>query len=263
MLKFCAIAAAIALTLASCGGVSQSRPPAQAGVRFAPNFEDRDPVAFSHPAPAHFAVHGIDAARFQTNINWNEARRNGVNFAFLKATEGGDLLDPAFKKHWRAAGRAQVARGAYHFYYFCTAPEVQANWFIRHVPKTIGALPPVLDMEWNPFSPTCAKVRPPAAEVRRQMRLWLRRVETHYGQRPIIYTTPKFYAENGLVQFRNYEFWLRSTAQTPAQTYPGQNWRFWQYTATGRVPRISGDVDLNAFSGTRADWIAWKDTRAN
>lgn len=250
-------------TLAACGGSPRaSAPPAAPGVLFAPNFEDRDPVDFADPTPARFAVHGIDAARFQTSIDWSTARANGVNFAFLKATEGGDLLDIEFENHWRGAGRAGVARGAYHFYYFCTTPEVQARWFIRNVPRTRGALPPVLDMEWNPFSPTCATVRPPGAEVRAQMRVWLRIVADHYGQRPLIYTTPRFYAENDLGQFRGYDFWLRTTAKTPREAYPGQSWRFWQYSATGRIPGIAGDVDLNAFSGSRAEWNAWLAARA-
>ena len=251
------------ITLAACGsGGDSGKPPAAPGVLFAPNFRDADPVDFANLKPSRYAVHGIDAARFQNSINWNVARANGVNFAFLKATEGGDLLDPKFKDHWRGAGRAGVWRGAYHFYYFCTAPEVQAQWFIRNVPRVSRSLPPVLDMEWNPFSPTCATVRPPAREVQRQMRVWLRMVEAHYGQRPIIYTTPRFYEENNLRGFRGYEFWLRTTAKTPREAYPGQPWRFWQYSAIGIIDGISGEVDLNAFNGSRTDWNAWVASRA-
>jgi lysozyme len=246
------------LALAACG----TPPPAERGVLFPANFGDSNPATFNVPRPAQFAVHGIDAARFQKSINWNTARANGVNFAFIKATEGGDLLDPAFKKHWRGAGQARVERGAYHFYYFCTAPEVQARWFIRNVPRTAGMMPPVLDMEWNPFSPTCATLRPPADEVRAQMRTWVQLVEAHYGQRPIIYTTPKFYRENGLGQLKGYDFWLRSTAKTLDEVYPGQAWKFWQYTATGRVQGIAGDVDLNAFSGSPEAWKAWLAARS-
>ncbi|KIN63621.1 Glycoside hydrolase, family 25 [Sulfitobacter noctilucicola] len=246
----------LVLAVAACGS-GAGKPPAPPGVLFSANFRDADPVDFANPKPSRFAVHGIDAARFQTSIDWNTARANGVNFAFLKATEGGDLLDPAFKDHWRRSGQAAVLRGAYHFYYFCTTPEVQARWFIRNVPRSKGTLPPVLDMEWNPFSPTCAKVRPPAAEVQRQMRVWLDIVEAHYGQRPVIYTTPRFYEENRLGQFKGYEFWLRTTAKTPREAYPGQRWRFWQYSATGLIPGIRGKVDLNAFNGSRDDWQAW------
>ncbi|MBO9429561.1 GH25 family lysozyme [Sulfitobacter sp. R18_1] len=249
------------LALAACGSPG-SPPPAAPGVLFPAAFGDSDPVSFNGRTPAAYPVHGIDVARFQNDIDWNTARRAGVNFAFIKATEGGDLKDINFDSHWQGAGQAAVKRGAYHFYYFCTPPEDQARWFIRNVPKSGGMLPPVLDMEWNPFSPTCAHVRPPAADVRDQMHRWLRLVEAHYGQRPIIYTTPKFYRENDLERFRGYDFWLRTTAKTPAETYPGQTWRFWQYSATGIVAGIGGDVDLNAFSGSRADWQNWVATRA-
>ena len=249
------------LALAACGAPRASAPPAEPGALFAPNFNDNHLVSFAGRQPARYPVHGIDAARFQTSIDWNTARRNGVNFAFIKATEGGDVLDTEFKNHWRGAGQAGVARGAYHFYYFCTTPEVQAQWFIRNVPRG-NMLPPVLDMEWNPFSPTCATVRPPGAEVRDQMRRWLKIVTAHYGQTPIIYTTPKFYRENELGRLSGYEFWLRSTAKRPSEAFPGQRWTFWQYSSTGVIPGIVGEVDLNVYSGTRAQWTQWVATRA-
>ena len=227
----------------------------------AQNFGDSDPVDFVGKGPDRYPVHGIDAARFQTSIDWAKAKRNGVQFAFVKATEGGDLLDPMFASHWKGARRAGVPVGAYHFYYFCTKPQVQARWFIRNVPRKRGALPPVLDMEWNPFSPTC-KTRPPAAEVRRQMKVFMDIVERHFKQRPVIYTTPQFYKDNGLSRLRNEEFWLRSTAKTPKQAYPGQPWSFWQYSGTGLIPGIKGEVDLNVFAGNRRQWKAWLKKRA-
>ena len=249
------------LALAACGAPRASVPPAEIGALFAPNFEDSHPVFFPGRRPARYPVHGIDVARFQSSVDWYTARRNGVNFAFIKATEGGDLLDAEFKNHWRGAGQAGVARGAYHFYYFCTTPEVQAAWFIRNVPRG-NMLPPVLDMEWNPFSPTCATVRPPGQDVRDQMRRWLNIVTAHYGQKPIIYTTPRFYRENELGKFDDYEFWLRSTAKRPSETFPGERWTFWQYSSTGIIPGIVGKVDLNAFTGSRAEWSQWVAARA-
>lgn len=245
--------------IAAC---STADNPAPIGPPLPPSFSDADPVEFTGQKPANYRVHGIDAARFQTDIRWAQARRNGVNFAFLKATEGGDRLDPMFLSHWHGAGHAGVARGAYHFYYFCTSPEVQARWFIQNVPRAKGMMPPVLDMEWNAFSPTCAHRRPEARVVQDEMRRWLRIVEAYYGQRPIIYTTPRFYEENKLARFRGYEYWLRTTAKSPREAYPGQSWRFWQYSATGLIGGIKGKVDLNAFSGSPAEWQAWLAARA-
>ncbi len=231
--------------------------PALAG----PNFGDKDPVAFIGLKPHQHPIHGIDAARFQQSVDWHRARKAGVSFAFVKATEGGDLLDPMFKSHWRGARKAGVPVGAYHFYYFCTPARVQARWFIRNVPKARGALPPVLDMEWNPFSPTC-KLRPPAREVRRYMKTFMSIVEKHYGQRPVVYTTPGFYEDNGLGSMKGVEFWLRSTAKTPAEAYPGQDWHFWQYTSTGLIDGIEGGVDINLFNGNRKAWKRWLKARA-
>ncbi|MEO3415189.1 GH25 family lysozyme [Roseovarius sp. CAU 1744] len=235
---------------------------AQTTTAGAVKFGDNKPVKWTGRAPSRFPVHGIDVARFQGQIDWRKARRAGVSFVFMKATEGGDLLDPLFKDHWRGAKRAGIPRGAYHFYYFCTPPEVQARWFIRNVPRNKGTLPPVLDMEWNPFSPTCATVRPPGAEVRRQMKVFMDIVERRYGQRPIIYTTPQFYEDAGLHRLTNEEFWLRSTAKTPAQAYsPDQGWTFWQYSGTGVIDGIGKEVDLNVFGGSADQWQRWLTAR--
>lgn len=226
-----------------------------------PHFDDADPVDWSGRAPHTYPVHGIDVARYQERVDWSMARRAGVSFAFIKSTEGGDVLDPMFRRHWAAAQGAGVPVGAYHFYYFCTPPRVQADWFIRNVPKQRGTLPPVLDAEWNPFSPTCT-TRPPADEVRRVMTVWLNVVGRHYRQRPLIYTTPDFYRTNELWRLENAEFWLRSTAQTPDRVYPGQAWSFWQYTGTGLIPGIDGKVDINVFYGTKGQWRRWLKKRA-
>jgi len=222
---------------------------------------DTDPVQFTGRQPSSYPVRGMDAARFQTSFDWTRAKAVGIEFAFLKATEGGDLKDIAFDDHWRGAGRAGIKRGAYHFYYFCTSPEVQAQFFINTVPRTRGTLPPVLDMEWNPLSPTCQR-RPDGATVRQEMQRWIDIVAAHYGQTPIIYTTPQFYHENGLGAFDTADFWLRTTARSPAEAYPGQPWRFWQYTATGTLPNTPGAVDINAFNGSTEAWQTWFEARS-
>ncbi len=229
---------------------------AEAAVAIPRSFGDSSPVRWIGRSPERYPVHGIDVARFQSSINWRAAKRAGVKFAYAKATEGGDFFDPMFRDHWKGAHRAGIPRGAYHFYYFCRTAKEQARWFIRNVPRRRGALPPVLDMEWNPFSPTCTK-RPPAKEVRRQARIFLTMVGKHYGQKPIIYTTPEFYRQNDMGKLPGVEFWLRSTAKTPEHIYPGQHWTFWQYTGTGLVPGVTEEVDINVFAGTEDGWNAW------
>ena len=219
-------------------------------------FSDLDPYDWSGITPAHHPVHGIDVSRWQGKIDWPVVARSGVSFAFIKATEGGDVADPAFQENWRSAARAGVARGAYHFFYLCRPAAEQARWFIAHVPRAAGALPPVLDIEWNHASRSC-RTRPDPATVRAEIATFQRIVSARFGQRPLIYTTVDFWRDNDLGRLRGEEFWLRSVAGHPRGTFPGQNWSFWQYSGTGVVPGIAGAADLNAFAGTEADWSAW------
>lgn len=252
-----------ALPLAGCGtgaATTADTPVLPRRRGRSPRFEDADPVDFGPRTPQSFAVHGVDAARFQGYVDWSRVAATGVRFAWIKATEGGDRLDPAFATYWQGARAAGIPTGAYHFYYFCTDPDVQARWFIRNVPRTPGSLPPVIDLEWNPFSPTCT-LRPPADEVRDVARGFMARLTRHYGQRPVIYCTPDFWETNDIARLGG-DVWLRSTAQTIPERYNGfRNWRFWQYSGTGLVDGVENRIDLNCFNGSATDFAAWLERR--
>lgn len=253
----------LALSLAACGARAPS-PRAEPGpgrtshgfTVTRPNFGESHPVDWNGNPPSSHQVHGIDISVWQGAIDWPVAKANGVNFAFLKATEGGDHEDPAFAFNWRRAEAAGVPRGAYHFFYHCRPAAEQARWFISHVPRSPGALPPVLDVEWTPRSPTCPGKRP-ATVVRGEAQVFLKAVGRAYGQRPILYTTVDFYRENELWKMNGVDFWLRSVAAHPSDRFPGQHWLFWQYSGTGSVPGIDGATDLNVYAGTAAQFTAW------
>jgi lysozyme len=243
--------------LAACGG---GKNPNHA--RGLPSgFGDVDPADWGRKSPARHDIHGVDVSKFQGEIDWSRAANSGVAFAFVKATEGGDRVDDRFDDNWRAARRSGVPRGAYHFYYFCRPAEEQAAWFIRHVPREAGALPPVLDMEWNHTSPSC-KLRPPPEKVRSEAKKFLGILSRHYGQRPLIYTSIDFWEDNEMWRIKGYEFWLRSVSAHPDELYDGHPWTFWQYTGTGQAPGIDGKADLNAFAGSPAEWRAWLGRRS-
>ncbi len=222
---------------------------------------ETSPVNWNGTPPDAYPVQGIDVSRYQERPNWDSVRSSGAQFAFIKATEGSDIVDSSFAYNWQNARAAGVFRGAYHFYYFCSSPESQANWFIQNVPKEPGSLPPVLDLELNPYSPTCPG-KPSKDSVYSAVARFMERIEAHYGQRPIIYTTLSFYREYGLNRFADEEYWLRSTAQVPATAYPGQNWGFWQYSMTTRINGIRGNTDANVFNGSQALWDEWYKRRS-
>ena len=86
-------------------------------------------------------------------------------------------------------------------------------------------------------------------------------LERHYGQRPILYVPIDVHRERLVAAFPRHEFWVRAVADHPDNVYEDRKFRFWQYTATGSVPGIRGEVDRNAFAGSRADWAKWLQAR--
>lgn len=198
-----------------------------------------------------FAVTGIDVSHHQREIDWRRVAKASVAFAYIKATEGGDFLDKRFAGNWRGANQAGIPRGAYHFFRACRPGALQAKNFIARVPKGEPMLPPVLDAE--DMQP-CPSGTQPLDQVR-EIGTFLDAVEAHFGCRPLIYTTPEFHKAVLDGQLKAERYWLRSIHVPPL--YGAHDWVFWQYHHRGRRDGIVGDVDLNAFRGTKEEFDAF------
>ena len=65
------------------------------------------------------APKGVDVAAHQhpggTPIDWSKVRSDGQSFAFVKATEGGDWVNPHYVQDIQAANAAGLKTGAYHY----------------------------------------------------------------------------------------------------------------------------------------------------
>ncbi len=223
-----------------------------------PRKGDSDPHDGVAAARMH-PVQGIDVSHYQLDIDWRKVREAGTRFAFIKATEGGDMLDPRFRDNWRESKEAGVPRGAYHFVFWCRPARDQARWFIRNVPKDPDALPPVLDVEWS-HKTSCK--RPSAEKARAKMREILKAFHAHYGKKPVIYTDINFHEDvlAGTKEFDDYPFWVRSVADRPEERYERRPWEFWQFTATGTVPGSAATSTATPFSAARSSSATgWRD----
>ncbi len=224
-----------------------------------PKKSDTDPHAGVRDARRK-AIQGIDVSRWQGEIDWKKVKDADTRFAFIKATEGGDHLDPSFRRNWAEAKKAGVPRGAYHFVWWCRPAKDQVRWFKRHIPRDPDALPPVLDVEWNGHSESCGK-KIPRARALAKIREMLKGLHEHTGKKPIIYTDITFHEDVLEGEFNDYPYWLRSTAAPLHHRYERKQWEFWQFTTTGRVPGVTGDVDRNAFFGSESEFAAWRQGR--
>jgi len=190
-------------------------------------------------------VEGIDVSAHQGPIDWDAVTRGDVRFAYMKATEGSDFVDPRFAFNWRGAERAGIARGAYHYFTLCRSGAQQAANFIRTVPRSASALPPAVDLE---HMGPCLH-GPTATHVDEEITRFLDIVEAHYGVRPILYTTREFHDAH-LSALPRERWWIRSL-YTPPEFRRGE-WVIWQHHNGAHRAGISEPVDLDAFRGDEA-----------
>lgn len=196
--------------------------------------------------PDRWKVWGVDVSSYQGDVDWTELRRQGVEFAFIKASEGSGTVDPCFAENWTNAQAAGVMRGAYHFFSYDSPGETQADNFIAQVPLTTGALPPVVDIE---FYGDKAQNPPEREEVRKLLVPLLERLETYYGQKPILYVTYRTYRLYIQGEYEDYPLWVTRPLLAPMD----KNWTFWQYSHSAHLSGYRGKekrIDLNVFRGS-------------
>ena len=189
-----------------------------------------------------FAVHGIDVSHYQRRINWDTVAGQGIDFVFIKATEGAEYNDSIFHSNWMEVKRAGMKRGAYHFFRPGISARAQARNFMRHVSLEEGDLPPVLDVE----------VRDGVVPDRLvdSVRLWLDLVQEKLAMQPVLYSNLKFYDEYLSGHFADTPLWIARYYHQEPFLAGEKDWHFWQYGNRGRLAGIEGYVDFNVFNGT-------------
>jgi len=88
---------------------------------------------------------GMDISFWQAVIDWKEAARKGIKFAFIRISQRG--IDTFFKRNWQGAKEAGILRGAYHFCHPHTTYAWQVDHMIQYMDGDYGELPPVCDFE--------------------------------------------------------------------------------------------------------------------
>ena len=203
-------------------------------------------VRFNYPSQDIYPVKGIDISHHQGIIAWNEMGKESFDFVYMKATEGGDFVDPRFEINWDSAGEINMLKGAYHFYRICKNGSEQAENFISVVPKSPHALPHAIDLE---HIGNC-RTSKPKEFVLKEISDYINRIEKHYGKTPIIYTTDRFYKEYLMDEYFEAKIWIRNIFKRP-NLPDGRNWHLWQFTNRARIRGVEAYVDLNVFNGDR------------
>lgn len=198
---------------------------------------------------------GIDVSHYQGTVNWTQVKAAGVAFAFAKATEGAQNSDAMFSTNWTAIKNAGLLRGAYHFFHPSQDPAAQAQHFLQAVSLSPGDLPPVLDVEASDGANNDV--------ITAGVKTWLDTVASATGVTPMVYASPAFWNDHLTGDFSSYPLWVAQYGVSAPKLPRGwTDWNFWQYSQSGKVDGVSGNVDLDYFQGSLQDLTAFTGARA-
>ncbi|MEO6774064.1 MAG: GH25 family lysozyme [Kofleriaceae bacterium] len=191
-------------------------------------------------------VAGMDVSYYDDSIDWNVAHAAGIDFAFIRVSDGTQFQDPKFAGYWQGAKAAGVLRGAYQFFRPAEDPIAQADLLLSLAPYEPGDLPPVLDVEVDGGLSQ--------AQVVAAVHAWVDHVTAAIGRAPIVYAGLYSWADlTGSADLTSSPLWIAqyTTAACPNIPAPWTNWLFWQHSDTGQVAGVvSSELDLNVFNGT-------------
>jgi lysozyme len=187
----------------------------------------------------NYSVKGIDISHHNKVTDWGKVKSES-EFCIIKATEGSKFKDPKFTQYWSESKKHKIVRGAYHFFSPDVSAEKQFANFKSSVFLNPGDLPPVLDVELMGCDMN-------------EVNKWLKLAEAHYKVKPIIYSEHLFFKifMEGKVS-NEYPLWIYVDEVFKVKpSYSNYNCIFWQYSHTGEVNGINGEVDLDMFMGDR------------
>ncbi len=199
-------------------------------------------------------VKGIDVSYYQGAIDWTRVKNDGVKYAFIRVSDGLSTIDTKFETYWAQSRANGIIHGAYQFFRPNQDPIAQAELFLDKLGNTIADddLPPVIDIE------AAGGLTP--AQVAAKAKQWIDHVEAALGVKPIIYTGFYFWRDQvGAPAYgAAHPLWHAqyTSAACPNISAPWTKWAFWQYTSSGSVDGIAGNVDTNRFDGTMAELMA-------
>ncbi len=193
--------------------------------------------------------HGIDVSYHQGKIDWKKVKADGIQFAFIRVAnrfaESGKLgTDTKAYENMQGAKEAGIPFGVYIFSQAITEKEAkaEAEYILEKIDGYDVELPVVFDFEYYPNG-RLEKAK--LTDVQRtniclEFCKWIKNA----GYEPMVYANKSMLNDdlNAAAISQFYPIWLAH--YTKKTNYEGE-YQYWQYTSSGKVDGISGNVDMN------------------
>ena len=187
-------------------------------------------------------IHGIDMSHYKGEVFWQTVGENtNMAYVYLKATEGGDRIDPRYERNIDLAHRHGLKVGTYHFFRPKTALALQLKNFKAQCLPGEQDLIPMLDVETTGGLSEQAFCD--------SLSRFLTMLEDAYHQKPLVYTFRNFYNKHLVGRLNDYQLMVAMYGDEPPVLADNRDYIAWQYTAKGRIVGVSTHVDKSRIMG--------------
>lgn len=206
------------------------------------NLEDSDYNPYIQCEDTCSHVHGIDMSHYQGEVFWETVGDNTkMAYVYLKATEGGDRIDPRFERNIELAHRYGLKVGSYHFFRPKTPLNLQLQNFTTQCLPGEQDLIPMIDVETTGNLPTSAFCD--------SLINFLGMIEEAYHEKPLVYTFRNFYNRHLQGRLNDYQLMIAMYTEEEPVLADERDITLWQYTGKGRIVGVNGYVDKSRFMG--------------
>ena len=197
-----------------------------------------------------YVTRGVDVSVHQGTIDWQQVADAGFDFAMIRVgyrgygTEGNMRGDTQFINNVQGALDAGLDVGIYYFSQAITVEEArqEAAYVIEQIAPYRITYPVVFDWERQNYAGSRTQTIPDTGLLCSMANAFCADIEAAGYEAMIYFYQNLAYNNLDLSQLLDYPFWLAQYTDYPSFYY---DFDMWQYTSSGKVPGISGNVDLN------------------
>jgi len=214
------------------------------------NYLTNDENGISYVGDENYTIRkGIDVSKWQGRIDWKQVKEAGYEFAILRlgyrgyGPEGSLEIDSTFHYNIQNARKYGIDLGVYFFSQAINETEAleEANFVLNALEDYQLQMPIVYDPEL--ISDDEARTDNVTGEQFTKNTIVFCEAIKEAGYTPMVYSNMIWEATLfDMLELQDYDFWYADYEATPQTPY---DFSIWQYSETGSVPGIEGNVDLN------------------
>lgn len=206
-------------------------------------------VTASSGAYAEFSItvysdllRGIDVSKWQGDIDWKKVSLSGIDFAMIRSSFGNMHTDEKLAANVAGCEKYGIPYGFYHYSYADSVKEArkEARYFLSVIKKYHPEYPLVLDIENDHFKKMSRN------QVTNIIIAFVQELE-NAGYYASVYSFANFFNDYvDMSKIKNYDIWIACWGdEERLNSFYDGPYGMWQYSATGSVNGIDGEVDLD------------------